>query len=102
MSQRDSWAGAGSRQPSFRTGSSLGLDCSDSSSCGVGVCFAGARVRFALVGAARSESKPAMNKRQLIDDIRKFNTTVQPQFLAQFDEMALKQYLEHLEGAFKK
>ena len=43
-----------------------------------------------------------MNKRQLIDDIRKFNATAQPQFLAQFDETALKQYLSHLEGARKK
>lgn len=43
-----------------------------------------------------------MNKRQLIDEIRRFNTTVQPQFLAQFDEAALKQYLEHLQSAFGK
>jgi len=27
-----------------------------------------------------------MNKRQLIDDIRRINVTVQPQFLAQFDD----------------
>ena len=43
-----------------------------------------------------------MNKRQLIDDIRRFNSTAQPQFLAQFDEPALKQYLEHLEEARRK
>ncbi len=43
-----------------------------------------------------------MNKRQLIDDIRRHNTTVQPQFLAQFDDNALKQYLEHLEDAHRK
>ena len=43
-----------------------------------------------------------MNKRQLIDDIRKYNTSVQPQFLAQFDAPALKQYLEHLEAAQRK
>jgi hypothetical protein len=43
-----------------------------------------------------------MSKVQLIDDIRRFNTTVSKQFLAQFDEAALKQYLEHLEGAQKK
>lgn len=43
-----------------------------------------------------------MNKRQLIDDIRRFNTSVQPEFLAQFDDDALKQYLDHLEGAFRK
>jgi hypothetical protein len=43
-----------------------------------------------------------MNKRQLIDEIRKHNETAQPQFLAQFDEAALQQYLEHLEGAVKR
>jgi hypothetical protein len=43
-----------------------------------------------------------MTKRQLIDDIRRYNTTAQPQFLAQFDEAALKQYLEHLEQAQRK
>lgn len=43
-----------------------------------------------------------MNKRQLIDDIRRFNLSVQPQFLAQFDEGALKQYLEHLQSAQRK
>ena len=43
-----------------------------------------------------------MNKRQLIDDIRRLNSTAQPQFLAQFDEGALKQYLEHLESARRK
>jgi hypothetical protein len=43
-----------------------------------------------------------MSKRQLIDDIRRYNTTAQPDFLAQFDEAALKQYLDHLEGAFTK
>lgn len=43
-----------------------------------------------------------LNKRQLIDDIRRYNTTAQPQFLAQFDEDALKQYLEHLEQARHK
>ena len=45
---------------------------------------------------------PPMNKRQLIDDIRRYNTTAQAQFLAQFDEAALQQYLEHLEQARKK
>lgn len=43
-----------------------------------------------------------MSKRQLIDDIRRFNTSVQPHFLAQFDPAALKQYLEHLEDAHRK
>jgi hypothetical protein len=40
-----------------------------------------------------------MNKRQLIDDIRRYNASAQPRFLAQFDETALRQYLDHLEGA---
>ena len=48
------------------------------------------------------ESRPAMTKRQLIDDIRRYNTTAAPEFLAQFDEAALRQYLDHLEGAFRK
>ena len=43
-----------------------------------------------------------MPKLELIDDIRRYNVTAQPQFLAQFDEEALKQYLEHLEGAVNK
>ena len=43
-----------------------------------------------------------MNKRQLIDDIRRFNITAQPRFLAQFDEAALKQYLENLKSAQDK
>ena len=43
-----------------------------------------------------------MTKRELIDDIRRYNTTAQPQFLAQFDEESLKQYLEHLEQARHK
>jgi hypothetical protein len=47
-------------------------------------------------------SKTAMSKRQLIDDIRRYNATAQPHFLAQFDESALKQYLDHLEEARRK
>ena len=43
-----------------------------------------------------------MTKRQLIDDIRRYNATAQPQFLAQFDEGSLRQYLEHLEEARRK
>ena len=43
-----------------------------------------------------------MNKRQLIDEIRRFNIAVQPQFLAQFDEPALRQYLGHLKDAASK
>lgn len=40
-----------------------------------------------------------MEKRQLIDDIRKFNPTAAEQFLLQFDEQALAQYLDHLQAA---
>jgi len=43
-----------------------------------------------------------MNKRQLIDGIRQINQTAQPDFLAQFDEQALQQYLEHLTTAKEK
>ncbi len=43
-----------------------------------------------------------MNKRQLIEEIRKHNITAQAGFLAQFDEDALRQYLEHLEEACKQ
>jgi len=45
---------------------------------------------------------PDMNKRQLIEEIRKYNTTVAIEFLLQFDDSALQQYLEHLEGAKKR
>jgi hypothetical protein len=43
-----------------------------------------------------------MTKRQLIDDIRRYNTTAQAQFLEQFDDDALQQYLEALQGAANK
>ena len=43
-----------------------------------------------------------MNKRQLIDEIRQFNLSVRPQFLSQFDEPALQQYLENLQSAARK
>ena len=43
-----------------------------------------------------------MNKRQLIDEIRQLNTSVRPQFLAQFDEGALQQYLGSLQSAHRK
>ena len=45
---------------------------------------------------------PLMNKRQLIDGIRQLNQTAQPDFLAQFDEDALRQYLQHLTVAQAK
>jgi hypothetical protein len=43
-----------------------------------------------------------MSKRQLIDDIREMNPTATAPFLAQFDESALRQYLEHLKAAKSK
>lgn len=43
-----------------------------------------------------------MSKRELIDGIRQHNRSAAPKFLAQFDEEALKQYLDHLEAAKKK
>lgn len=43
-----------------------------------------------------------MNKRLLIEDIRKYNTTVAPGFLAQFEEEALEQYLNNLKAARNK
>jgi hypothetical protein len=43
-----------------------------------------------------------MSKRQLIEEIRRYNVTAQPQFLEQFDETALAQYLSHLEEAANK
>ncbi len=43
-----------------------------------------------------------MTKRQLIDDIRRYNQTAQLQFLEQFDEDALAQYLDHLQEAINK
>jgi len=43
-----------------------------------------------------------MNKRQLIDGIRQINQTADHDFLAQFDEQALQQYLEHLTTAMEK
>ena len=43
-----------------------------------------------------------MIKRQLIEDIRKHNITAQPEFLEQFDEEALAEYLRHLEEASQK
>ena len=58
--------------------------------------------RGSIHAASHSNSKTAMSKRQLIDDIRRYNATAQPEFLAQFDETALKQYLEHLEEARHK
>jgi hypothetical protein len=40
-----------------------------------------------------------MTKRQLIEEIRRFNPSVALRFLSQFDEESLSQYLEHLKAA---
>lgn len=40
-----------------------------------------------------------MQKRQLIEDIQKINPSAHERFLAQFDEQALAQYLDHLQAA---
>jgi hypothetical protein len=48
------------------------------------------------------ESKHRMNKRQLIDGIRQINPTARLEFLAQFDDEALQQYLRHLQKAQEK
>jgi hypothetical protein len=49
-----------------------------------------------------SQGSFMMNKRQLIDDIRRYNPTAQPGFLSQFDEASLQQYLASLESAHLK
>jgi hypothetical protein len=43
-----------------------------------------------------------MTKRQLIDEIRRINTSASPEFLCQFDDASLRQYLEHLQAAQRK
>jgi hypothetical protein len=43
-----------------------------------------------------------MSKRQLIEEIRQLNTSVEAKFLTQFEEDALKQYLEHLKSAVNR
>ena len=40
-----------------------------------------------------------MEKRQLIEDIRRLNATATERFLSQFDAPALRQYLDHLNDA---
>lgn len=47
----------------------------------------------------RAESSLPMEKRQLIDDIRRLNATATERFLSQFDAPSLRQYLEHLNEA---
>jgi len=43
-----------------------------------------------------------MTKRQLIDEIRQINTSAQVEFLSQFQEPDLQQYLEHLQDALRR
>ncbi len=40
-----------------------------------------------------------MIKRQLIDEIRRYNPSAQPEFLGQFEEPDLQQYLDNLKDA---
>ncbi|MCP4374913.1 MAG: hypothetical protein GY794_01830 [bacterium] len=40
-----------------------------------------------------------MTKRELIDAILRFNRTADPEFLSQFDNVELAEYLDHLESA---
>jgi hypothetical protein len=40
-----------------------------------------------------------MNRQQIIEAVRAHNPTAREQFLAQFDEQALQQYLQHLKAA---
>ncbi len=49
-----------------------------------------------------SNRKHAMNKGQLIESIRNYNTSVQLVFLEQFSEADLREYLARLESAHKK
>jgi hypothetical protein len=58
--------------------------------------------RFRARHVDQVESKHPMNKRQLIDDIRRINPTAQALFLAQFDEAALRDYLDHLNAAIER
>jgi hypothetical protein len=43
-----------------------------------------------------------LTRPQLIDEIRRFNTTVEATFLDQFSDGELNEYLEHLELARQK
>ena len=45
---------------------------------------------------------PPMTKRQLIDEIGKYNPSALREFLNQFNEEALQQYLDHLKAAQAK
>ena len=40
-----------------------------------------------------------MDKRQLIEEIRKINLSAAPRFLEQFEEKDLQEYLDHLQAA---
>jgi hypothetical protein len=43
-----------------------------------------------------------MSKRQLIEQIQTLNNTATEQFLSQFEESDLQQYLQHLQDAQKR
>lgn len=43
-----------------------------------------------------------LTRTQLVDEIRRFNTTVDAAFLDQFSDRELNEYLEHLELARQK
>src|SRR3712207_5786499 len=62
----------------------------------------GAHGRLGRARDATSNRKAAMNKRQIIDQIRKRNTTVTVAFLNRFNEADLVEYLERLESADRK
>lgn len=63
--------------------------------------FFGATLRRSLgwLSFFRSESSFTMEKRQLIEEIRKLNPSATQKFLRDFDEQALRQYLSHLTAA---
>lgn len=66
--------------------------------------FAGAvrRPLARLPIGRRTESSLPMEKRQLIEDIRRLNQTATFKFLARFDDQALREYLGHLNEARAK
>ncbi|MFT3788610.1 MAG: hypothetical protein QM770_20965 [Tepidisphaeraceae bacterium] len=43
-----------------------------------------------------------LDRQQLVEEIRRFNTTVDQQFLEQFSETELAEYLDHLDAARRK
>ncbi len=97
------------RRGSTKGGELSRVETSDESPGVAGVCKSGIGSSqfskwnlFLSYRASCSDTNRPMNKHQLIDAIRKFNPTAQPEFLAQFDEDALKHYLDHLQEAQNK